>query len=320
MPTDIHIVASCTDRKRAPVPLELCLREIRASDITTRARRWWDHLRTHPHSTTQAQDLYAGDHWRVVMELPALAAQAHLHPHLWVASAGYGLIPSDATIRPYSATFSRGHADSIVADTTSQGTTAAHRQWWQALSEGALPASSAPRSISRLAEKSPKARILVVASPAYVAALEDDLRHAAGVLHRPEQLLIVSTPSPLSTGPLAQHWVPSSAHLQAHLGGARLSQHARVARDILQHSRHDASFLDAPQVREYYERLIERSAPPKRYGRTPMTDEQVREFIVGALRTEALSCSATLRRLRDSGLACEQQRFKRIFTELQERT
>ena len=108
--------------------------------------------------------------------------------------------------------------------------------------------------------------------------------------------------------------------MQAHLGGARLSLHARVARDILKHARRDASFLDAPQVREYYERLIERSAPPKRYGRTPMTDEQVREFIVGARRTEALSCSATLRRLRDSGLACEQQRFKRIFTELQERT
>jgi hypothetical protein len=46
----------------------------------------------------------------------------------------------------------------------------------------------------------------------------------------------------------------------------------------------------------------------------------VREFIRGALRKEALSCSATLRWLRDSGLACEQQRFKRIFTELQERT
>lgn len=320
MPTDIHIVASCTDRKRVPVPLELRLREIRALDIRTRARRWREHLRTHSHSTTQAQELYAGDHWRVVMELPTLAAQAHLHPHLWVASAGYGLIPSDAAIRPYSATFSRGHADSVAADTTSQGTTAAHRQWWQALSEEATPDPKAPRSISRLAEKSPHSRILVVASPAYVAAIEDDLRAAASVLRRPEQLLIVSTPSPLSTGPLARHWIPSSAHLQAHLGGARLSLHARVARDILQHSRRDASFLDAPQVRQYYEQLIQRSAPPKRYGRTPMTDDQVRQFIEQELRTETRSCSATLRLLRDRGLACEQQRFKRIFSKLQERT
>jgi hypothetical protein len=320
MPTDIHIVASCTDRKRAPAPPELRLREIRAPDIRTRARRWWDHLRTHSHSTIQAQDLYAGDHWRVVLELPALADRAHLRPHLWVASAGYGLVPANAAVRPYSATFSRGHADSVVLGSTDQGTAAAHRQWWQALSEESAPASSEPRSISCLVEKTPHARILVVASPAYVAAIEDDLRQAAGILRHPEQLIIVSTPSPLATGALAPHWVPSSAHLQDQMGGARLSLHARVARDILQRAQTEAAFLDAPRVRGYYEQLIQRSAPPRRYERTPMTDDEVRQFIERALHAEALSCSATLRRLRDSGRACEQQRFKRLFHELKERT
>ncbi|HYO53858.1 hypothetical protein [Archangium sp.] len=320
MPLDIHIVASCTNRKRAPIPAELRLREIRAPDIRTRARRWWSHLSTHSHSTTHAQDLYAGDHWRVIMGLPSLAARAHLHPHLWVASAGYGLIQSNTAIRPYSATFSRGHSDSIILGVTVQGMAAAHRQWWQALSEESAPASSEPRSINRLPEKNPHACILVVASSAYVAALEDDLRQAAGVLHRPERLIIISTPSPLANGALAPHWIPSSANLQAQIGGARLSLHARVARDILQRAQTEAGFLDAPRVREYYERLTQRSAPPKRFERTPMTDERVREFIVRALHTEALSCSATLRQLRDSGLTCEQQRFKRIFTELQERT
>lgn len=320
MPTDIHIVASCTDRKRVPAPPELRLREIRAPDIRTRARRWWDNLQAHSHSTTQAQDLYAGDHWRIVLELPALADRAHLRPHLWVASAGYGLIPADAAIRPYSATFSRGHADSVVLGSTDQGAAAAHRQWWQALSEEVEPASSRPRSISRLAKKNPHARFLVVASPAYVAALEDDLRQAADVLRHPEQLIIVSTPSPLATGALAPHWVPSSAHLQEQMGGARLSLHARVARDILQRVQTEAGFLDAPRVQEHYARLIQRSAPPKRYERTPMTDDEVRQFIERALHAEALSCSATLRRLRDSGRACEQQRFKRLFHQLKERT
>jgi hypothetical protein len=320
MPTDIHIVASCTDRKRVPVPPELRLREIHALDIRTRARRWWDQLRTHSHSTAHAQDLYAGDHWCVITELPALAHQAHLRPHLWVASAGYGLIPANTAIRPYSATFSRGHADSVAGNVTTGGTATAHRQWWKALSEESVPASSEPRNISFLAKRNPHARILVVASPSYVAALEDDLRHAAGDLHGPDQLIIISTPSPLATGALAPHWIPSSAHLQAQLGGARLSLHARVARDILQRAQSNANFLDAPRVQKYYDQLIQRSAPPKRYERTPMTDDEVQQFIVRTLRTEALSCSATLRRLRDSGRACEQQRFKRLFTELQERT
>jgi hypothetical protein len=161
---------------------------------------------------------------------------------------------------------------------------------------------------------------MLVASPTYVAALEEDLAIAASTLHRPDHLLIVSTPSALAKGALARHWVPSSAHLQAHFGGSRQSLHARVARDILQRARSEAGFLDAPAVRGYYEQLIRRSDPPKRYGRTPMTDDQVRQFIVQELRTDTRSCSATLRLLRDRGLACEQQRFKRIFSELQERT
>jgi hypothetical protein len=146
--------------------------------------------------------------------------------------------------------------------------------------------------------------------------MEDDLFLAAQILHRPEHLLIVSTPAPLSNGRLAPHWIPSNAHLQAQFGGARQSLHARVARDILQQGRR----LDAVELQRYYTQLIQRSAPPERYNRTLMTDDEVRQFIERAQRTEALSCTAALRRLRDSGRACEQQRFKRLFTEMRERT
>jgi hypothetical protein len=51
-----------------------------------------------------------------------------------------------------------------------------------------------------------------------------------------------------------------------------------------------------------------------------MTDDEVRRFIEQALRTEKRLCSATLKQLRDSGLACEQKRFSRLFHEFQERT
>jgi hypothetical protein len=188
-----------------------------------------------------------------------------------------------------------------------------------ALAREAGPAPGTPRHIRQLAESTPHARILIVASPSYVAALAEDLVHAAQALQKPEHLLIVSTPAPLFRGDLARHQVPSNAHLQKHLGGARQSIHARVARDILQRARDTGTGVDAAQAREYYERLIHRSAPPVRYERTPMTDDEVRQFIARALRTERRSCSSTLRLLRDSGRACEQKRFGRLFHELQER-
>ena len=151
MPTDLHIVASCTDRKRVPVPRELHLREVRDMEARARARAWWAHLWTQAHEQrTCVRELYAGDHWRVVQELPALAREARLRPHLWVASAGYGLLPAGAAVRPYSATFGRSHADSIARGATGRESVEAHRQWWRALSEERLPDSRAPRSLHHL--------------------------------------------------------------------------------------------------------------------------------------------------------------------------
>ncbi|KFA89882.1 hypothetical protein [Archangium violaceum] len=319
MSTDLHIIATCSDRKRAPIPPGLHLRTIQATAPESRARLWWNCLRDHPHPTYPAQDLYAGDHWSVVLELPTLATQAGLRSHLWVASAGYGLIPASAPIRPYSATFSRGHEDSVIPKGESRPTGELLQHWWKALARESSPMPGSPRHIRQLAESTPHARILVVASPAYVAAFTDDLVHAAQALRKPEHLLIVSTPAPLFKGVLAPHQVPSNAHLQEQLGGARQSLHARVARHILERARDEGSEVDAAHAREYYEGLIHRSAPPVRYERTPMTDDEVRQFIVRALRTRKLSCSATLRQLRDSGLACEQKRFSRLFHALQER-
>jgi len=160
----------------------------------------------------------------------------------------------------------------------------------------------------------------VVASPSYIAAFEEDLALAASALRRPEHLLVISTPGPTSRGVLARHWVPASARLQAILGGARQSLHARVARHLLQRVRDEGSAaLNAKELQGYYGRLIHRSAPLERLERTPMTDDEIRRFITRELHTEQRSCSATLRRLRDSGLACEQKRFSRLFHELRER-
>jgi len=322
MRTDLHIIASCTDRKRAPVPLELHLRELREQEPESRVRRWWRNLWEHSHPTQPARDLYAGDHWRVVKELPTLAAEARFHPRLWVASAGYGLIPADAPLRPYSATFARGHADSIVSKADSRPTRDVVRQWWLSLAREPGPAPGEPRLVQDLARASPHARFLVVASPAYIAALEEDLALAARALRHPEHLLVISTPVAASRGVLAPQWVPSNARLQSEFGGALSSLHARIARDVLVRARKEegeGAGMDAPSVQGYYERLIHRSAPQKRFERTQMTDDEVMQFIARESRTERFSWSATLRRLRDSGRACEQQRFRRLFHQFQER-
>src|SRR5262245_42960354 len=101
-----------------------------------RAERWWRRLSTHSTETVPAVDLYGGDHWSVARSLPEVAAASGFDAYLWVASAGYGLVPADARLRPYSATFAAGHSDSVCLART-DGTTRSKfaRDWWAHLGE-----------------------------------------------------------------------------------------------------------------------------------------------------------------------------------------
>jgi hypothetical protein len=317
MAAELHIVASCAKRKRLPIPEALQLRGVEAPDIEECAYQWWRRLQAHPAAPVPAQALYAGDHWRIVQELPGVASGSGFSARLWVASAGYGFIPAEAAIHAYSATFTAGQPDCVSLKCPGAPARQLHQRWWKALARQPHRSLGPVRQVAQLAVSSRDASILVIASPSYVAALEEDLLLAARALRHPERLVIISAPCALARGPLSAHWVSSSSRLQAQLGGTLASLNIRMARHALQQARGN---LDARKLQGYYGRLIHRSAPPTRYERTPMTDDEVRDFIAHALRTEPLSWSAALRRLRDGGHSCEQGRFRRIFSELQART
>jgi hypothetical protein len=56
-----------------------------------------------------------------------------------------------------------------------------------------------------------------------------------------------------------------------------------------------------------------------RFSRRPLTDDDVRLFIKRRLTEDRrLTCTRLHRALRDSGSACEQKRFRRLFDELKE--
>ncbi|RKH18574.1 hypothetical protein D7X74_09240 [Corallococcus sp. CA047B] len=318
MGNTLHIIASCTDRKHLPVPESLRLRHTQGADAEARARAWWQRLSSNAHPTRPASQLYAGEHWSVVLGLSAIARERGFTPSLWIASAGYGLISEKALVRPYSATFARGHADSVVRDAKGHSSAEQLQVWWKTLSGcGGAPRHQA-RSLSQLARNQPQANFLVVASPLYITALATDLSNAAGYLHHPERLLVVSAPTPLAQGVLAPYWIPSSAHHQERLGGSRLGLHARVAREILLTS--SGGGLNAPEVQKEYRQLVQQSAPLHRYNRKPMTDDDVCAFIRQAMDGGVKSWSAGLKQLRAQQFACEQHRFKSLFVKVQENT
>jgi hypothetical protein len=313
-PIPLHIIASCADRKRSGYSPEIRLRSMRGHDPAERLEQWWTALSAQGGSRLAARDLYVGPYWSTVRELSEVDTRGRLAISMWVASAGYGLVPDTAQIRPYSATFRPNVADSVVrrADKTRGLRT---KMWWEGLARKHSLGWKAPRRISSLAKKEPHARIMVIGSSGYISAMEDDLLAVLKIHGSSERLVIVSGDPRSCRDELHGSWIESSARLQFKVGGSLPALHARVARQIL----YDAPQygLEASALRARWARISERSPEIMKPVRTPASDLEVKSFIREALRKEpALKHTRLLRDFRISGHACEQSRFRDLFQQV----
>lgn len=298
--TRMCVVVTCTHRKRRPVPDALRLRGITGVRTSTRMRAWTERLTASSEPVTEAIDLYAGEHWDVARHLTS-APNAGMTVELWISSAGYGLIPSNAPIRPYAATFTAGNADSVPD--SADGATA----WWDALSDWAGP-SPGPRSISDLIIADPKSRVLLALSATYLKACREDLGRAIGRIDRDGQLSIISAGTK-SDPQLAPYLLPADARLQTAVGGTRQALNIRTARHLLA-----AGITDHHEMSEMLTKLLVDQPSIARYERIPATDSEVRDFIRERLETDpSATHTRLLREFRDDDRACEQGRFAALF-------
>jgi hypothetical protein len=313
MRQNLHIIVNCTERKNARVPEELRLSSIPTGTLRKRAMQWLQRLKSYKSEGVTAGDLYAGDHWGIVRNLPTLAVQANFTPHLWVISAGYGLVHCLEKIHPYSATFSAGHCDSILSNSTATGTNRSLlHKWWELL--GKSPVTKGPRSLTQLVRQNERAYYLVVASPAYLNAISEDLTEALSLLKKPRFVIVSSRLAAVSKR-WEQCLIPSDARLQEEVGGARSSLNARVAERVLIHAT-EAGF-DPITIRKKVENQIAASPKLVKYDRQRADDESVSTYIIRGLQeTPELSCTAMLKRYRTEGKACEQKRFKNLYWEV----
>lgn len=310
----VRIVASCTQGKRLPVPPDLRLGCISNRTLAGRLATWRNHLQRSEVEAVAAVDLYRGQHWAVVRELPDVARATGYRADLWVASAGYGLVAVDAQVRPYSATFTASEKDSIWRPGDGDRRTAL-RAWWNGLQEMPGPAAGAPRSLTALATMGSNAVLLVIASPAYLLAMADDLAGARARLADPQHLIVISSRHSSLPKWLEPHLVRSEAPLSKVLGGARGSLHARTARRVLQEAAEVP--LRANVLVPHYERLLSSVEGATDPARLKLADDEVLRFIHQAIAgNQNLSCTAALRMLRNTGQACEQRRFAGLYAEV----
>ncbi len=300
----VHVVVTCTNRKRIAVADDLRVRNLPSIDVDERCNQWVRRISTAP-SRVPASGMYAGEHWLIARRLAEVAGG---HATLWVCSAGYGLIPVTTPLAPYAATFALGHGDSVASD--AEGT----RQWWARMSQWVGPQGDQPRSFAALAAQDPNSAIIAVLSEPYLRACSTDLRDAATLLSDSDSLSVIG---PAGRCPeIDDLVVPVTAALRTVVGGSLLSLNVRAAEYALKESGLRGDALRRPLLAKLMREVIA-SAPdaPRKPAGTPMTDDQVRAFIQERLEFGPTSATRLLRELRSSGRSCEQARFRNLFLE-----
>lgn len=301
----VHVVVTCSNRKRYAVPTKLRLRDLQERRQEGRFATWTRRLGADEPSIP-ATDLYGGEHWQVASRLPSVLGDT---ARLWVCSAGYGLVAADTHLNPYAATFSPGNPDS-VGDTAVQV-----QDWWRRLTDWAGPRPNQPRSFEDLARRDPAASIVVVLSEAYVRACTDDLLNATDQLRDRDRFAVIG-PAKRGTA-IDELLVPVTARLRSVVGGSLQALHVRVAAHLFDATSTQETILSRARLQDAA-RQATVTAPPdpsRRAAGIRISDEDVRSFIRLALTTGPTTATALLRRLRDSGQSCEQSRFKRLFAD-----
>lgn len=294
----IRVVVTCSDRKASPADPRHSVASLPPGPVEQRVATWVSRLTTASGRRVAAGDLYRGEHWSVVRRIATRA-----DTEVWVASAGYGLVRFDSPLLPYQATFTTGGPDSVtqVDDARSPAQQAA--RWWRGLQSWAGP-NGQRRSLDDLAGDGP---LVIALSPPYLAALATDVEEAA---RASEQVALVSV------GDASVRFdglrLPGSAALRGVLGGSLQSLNARIVEHLL--GAQPSTGLTRVWAHQHLARLVAGAPELPVFDRQHLTDDEVLEYVAEQLADDpTASCTRLHRQLRDSGRACEQARFRRLY-------
>jgi len=307
----VNLVVSCSNRKRHEIAPGLAASELDGSDMQTRLRTWMERLRTAKAEEYPAENLYMGEHWSVVRNIPRDAMDKGWKVRLWVCSAGYGLIQPSTRIKPYQAAFSPGARDYVARGSLDHS---AVQSWWAgACSYAFQREDSFPRSLLALARAFPRTPLIVALSADYLNAIGDDL---LGVL---EHSFFKRYLSIISCGTRGKHhyWndnlLPCDGRLSASLGGTLTSLNARVVRFLFGFQADTEPTVDHMAALVSSIKIRTRASVP----RAQQPDVEVARFIQARLKkTPLASKTRLLEEFRAEGKACEQKRFGELYVQL----
>ncbi len=304
----LHIILSCTARKRALEPEYPQLRNVGQVPVSDRVAKWVALVSTSPRRF-MATDLYAGEYWKTGMEL-ASCAESSRQISVSVVSAGLGLVGIRDRVPMYGATLSARHPDSVLATSDLMASRHVRRQWWDELTRAEVLHRGGPQRLVDLEQAESATSVVVCVGRDYLDAIATDLTTLIERLGDPKRVMVFASGKPLAG--LEECWVAVSGSLRLVLGGSLSSTNLRAAKAVLAKLGNLAYNVD--EARSIVAELTATAGELPSFNRRRQRDDVILDWICEYLAEfpNATKTSA-LRRFRDEGKACEQARFSLLF-------
>ncbi len=304
----LHLILSCTARKRGSEPGYPQLRSVGRAPTSDRVQQWATLLSAASRRYVAA-DLYAGEYWFTGKELVARAASAR-QLRVSVVSAGLGLIGIEDKVPMYGATFAARHPDSVLATMSAVVHSQGRRQWWEELTRAEILGRRGPQRVVEIEECGSDTSVMVCLGRNYLEAVAADLEALIERLGDPQKVMVFASGAPLPG--LEESWVPVSGGLRLILGGTSSSTTLRSAKAVLEELGELSPTVD--EARVIVARLAAEAGDLPSFDRRRQGDDMILNWILDHLTENPNAAKTTaLRHFRDGGLACEQARFGRLF-------
>ncbi len=297
------IVAPCSAKKRFPVPPELDGASVHADSVAAYARQWRRRIEGAA-PLAPAKDVYSG-----AGLVAARGAAAFCSGRLLFVSAGLGTVWSEQSIPSYNLTI--GHSGPGPFSAKSAPHLPA--RWWAALNRdchhGAPLAAQLPRQ---------RGAIVIALPQSYLMMVHDDLcQLPQATLAR---VRIITTCDVELDARLQTQAIQYDARLNG-LGcpfsGAMTSLVQRSALHFVSNVLSDGRLKSIDAQRRRVRALLDSLPAPTSRKRRRITDLGLADLIGARFASSSVTPAKALRKLRESGIACAQSRFDRLFEEVQ---
>jgi len=321
-----HLIITCVSQKRARKVHSILDSNINTGSLDYVFSQWRETLLKSKFKKKKAIELYKGSLWNSFLDAWGVVNNREKDAHLWILSAGYGLISAEEKIVPYDITFQepRNGAPSIQMKVTGFNGTNSRRNllqgWWDHLTKSTI---LKPASLTSLMKESNKDDyFLVVLGKDYLEAIFKDLQKGIKASKNPKNIAVISNNvgDPLAKR-LKSNWLYADSRFVNLPRSNNTVVNAKIVKEILWHMFHEQkgiSWWSHNNFNSHLKQISLKLPEPIKHDRNASTDEQVKEYIRKALGKKDKPFSRLHRAYRDSGWACEYNRFKGLYNKVKE--